>query len=120
MTNNKKWIVLREDNDHEGETWFFYVSEEENPGLFEFLEEKITNMDEFEYYYIFRVELDECSLRNMPQTYGYMNKHNIIEGIIDLDELADIDDWEDCNPLYKGGLKDFVKKEKYKENHVNH
>lgn len=101
-----KFIKFVENNDHEGETWFFWLqidgNREELSKLAEFLDE----MDVSDYYTLEWNEWDEQFVDFAVEEggWGYMNNHNKVTGkfIMPEDELNDL--W-----LYKGGIEDYFK-----------
>ena len=104
------YIGFKEENDHEGETWRFYLHLEGNEAAVELLERAITSQGEDSVYTIFQKDFSEKEVdRLCAQSYqpGYMAPHTKLEGRLILPDCfhsAVIDINEIFNALYKGGL----------------
>lgn len=101
-----KFIKFTENNDHEGETWYFWLqidgNREELSKLAEFLDE----MGVSDYYTLEWNEWDEAFVDFAVQEggWGYMNNHNKVTGKFIMPEDEADEDW-----LYKGGIEDYFK-----------
>ena len=96
----KKYIQFIERNDHEGETWYFYIPVKGNSAKINAIKTIIRDSDT---YSIGR-ELTEDKVDILIEydvDVGYMARHNKVSGIEDVPEEIDL---EDEDPFYKGAL----------------
>jgi hypothetical protein len=116
----KTYIRFTETNDHEGERWHFYIplpgNEEAIRRLEALLEEDAYGEFELKKEMFTEPEVDVLVKYSEG---GYMMNHNKLEGTLDLKRLQKaLDDGED--PLYKGGIKDYLHGQKEGEEAVRH
>jgi hypothetical protein len=107
----RRFVEIIEDNDWEGETWSFWIPEEGNEQALKMLEVILQAKDcehrvgdtlpENELDVLIKHSRSECS---------YLPRHSKLEGALSLPES---DDHEEIRgSLYKGGIRDMVKKAK--------
>jgi hypothetical protein len=98
------YVCLTENNEHEGESWNFYIKLNGNEYELNKLERLIEYHDKT---YLYELTLYSPILENEVETiikhtdHGYMAYNNLIDEYINLPSGFDIDD------LYKGGIRDF-------------
>jgi len=102
---------FKEYNDHEGEEWCFYIPVSGNETTLIELE-KLLMKHGYEDQYSMQLKdmLTEAEVDTLVRFggQGYMNNHNKLEGLIDIKRLEKALDEEE-DPLYKGGIKEFIK-----------
>ena len=98
-----KTIILTECNDHEGETWRFYVA---HTDLLERAVRQLARRDE-DSYTVDVQERDWAELQRVADEAGsgYMAFYNLITDPINVESMIER---ENDEPLYKGGLMNFV------------
>lgn len=99
----KKYYEFIENNDHEGESWSFYVplSDEE----YEHLKQILSNFTE-EQPYVLEGEISEKYVDQLVKKSksGYMPYHNKCSGAnVDILSIS-FEDIEDDDPFYKGSI----------------
>jgi hypothetical protein len=95
-----KYIRFSEHNDHEGETWHFYIPIKGNEKDIAKVRELIADVDA----YRLDRELTEAQVDTLVEfdnESGYMARHNKAAGFNKLPKSVD---WEDDDPFYKGRL----------------
>lgn len=113
----KTFVKLTENNEHEGETWHFYIPIEGNEEAIGRLLDAIARLDQ---------DVDEehsLDLTPIPEAEvdilvkhadtGYMANHNKLTGVLVLPE--DFDEKmaeEDADPLYKGSIRGYMNETK--------
>jgi hypothetical protein len=103
----EKIIVLAEANDHEGETWFFYMRH--TPELQQALEKVLSKIQSpciRGAYTISVRNLDLSVVKELPDNTGYMSTHNIVHRPLDIQKLERVDLDKD-DTFYKGGIQGF-------------
>lgn len=107
MGFNKKFTQMIEHNEHEGESWSFWLQLDGNEVVIDELMTLIENEgleDEYEFTGKTIYEFDVDTMVNHGNFgYGYMNQHHKIAGTITLDNGFQVND------IYKGQIEDFFK-----------
>lgn len=110
----KTFVKLTENNEHEGETWHFYIpyegNEEAIAQLFEAIALLDQDVDEEHSLDMTPIPEVEVDILVKHADTGYMANHNKLTGVLTLPEnfderMAD----EDSDPLYKGQIKEYMK-----------
>lgn len=103
------YVRFTENNDWEGEEWSFYIPVEGNEEAIKFLDEKVCGNE----YSLMKERLTEKEVGTLERFggEGYMKNHNKLVGILDYKKLEKAIDTsgEDGDPLYKGGIKDYMR-----------
>lgn len=106
------YVRFTENNDWEGEEWSFYIPVEGNEDAIKFLDEKFCG----DTYTITKERLTEKEVDTLERFggEGYMKNHNKLVGILDYKKLEKVVDTDkelggESDPLYKGGIKDFMR-----------
>ena len=102
-----------EENDWEGEKWHFYIPVPGNEEALSKLEKLISEKG-YDDIYAFHKEMfteAEVDVLVKYSEQGYMPHHNKLSGLLDYKSLLKAMDFvdEDKDPLYKGGIKEYVK-----------
>lgn len=100
------FVKFTEHNDHEGETWHYWLQWQINQTQIEHLRKLIAdNEDQYELADYVREE-DEVDVLVDEADCGYTYSHNKVVGELrGLPESIDWESWDD--PFYKGGIRDF-------------
>jgi hypothetical protein len=110
----RTFVKLTENNEHEGETWHFYIPYEGNEEaigqLFEAIALLDQDVDEEHSLDMTPIPEVEVDILVKHADTGYMANHNKLTGVLtlpdDFDEkMAD----EYADPLYKGSIKEYMK-----------
>lgn len=112
-----KFIKFTETNDHEGETWFFWLQYDGNHDELVKLNELLSRLDS-EGYGLDWNQWDEefIDFAEEEGGWGYMNYHNKVVGKFTCpvyegsDEPEELQEFCDDN-FYKGGIEDHFKAE---------
>lgn len=98
-----------ERNEHEGETWHFYIPVEGNEeALIEFGAMKIDGGDfHLRNDKIFSAE-EVSIIEENDSMGGYLPRHNRLEGKLDLTDIRKLGSQELHDYLYKGGIRNLV------------
>lgn len=117
------YIKLTERNEHEGETWRFYIPIMYNEKAIFLLKGFIDSTDEEEWYELDETPIPEAEVDILVKHSGgdYMKDQNKLEGVLKLPEFIEkmdltrtwgygeleelVGDDGDQNFLYKGGLR---------------
>ena len=103
----QKYIKWTEHNDHEGESWSWFIPLEGNEADYEKAKNLLSTAPEYaqDCYEISIVERDLQSLKNeiSEADGGYMADKQWADGF---GELPDSIDWESDDPFYKGQIFD--------------
>lgn len=105
------YAKFTENNDHEGETWRFWIPISGNRAALEHLDSAIGGSDE---YGLDLAPVPEAEVDALVKHTGdgYMAYDNKLAGVLTLtaETIARIEDADDegNDPLYKGGIKDFL------------
>lgn len=104
---NKKYAQLLEHNQHEGETWCYWLQMDGNEvaidTLVDLIEEEELE-DEYEFTGIIAYDFEvEVLLRLGNFGYGYMSQHHKFEGKLEFPNGFQVND------IYKGRIEDFFK-----------
>lgn len=97
-----------EHNEWEGETWYFYIPAEGNEEAIEQLRQILEEVELTRVYEISMKKLKEknVNLYCKETDSGYMSFHNKLSGkLINIDTLLF---GENEDPLYKGGIRNFM------------
>lgn len=102
---SKEYIRFTEQNDHEGETWHFYIPIKGNEKKIAKIRELIANEYAEDFYAIADKVYEETRVRILVEESdsGYMAQHNLVRKIAKLPNKVD---WESEDPFYKGALFD--------------
>lgn len=97
----KTYVRFTEHNEHEGETWHFYIRKQGNEDVLAHIAELIKN--EFDYEMSMKLEYIEKEVEVMVRNTGsgYMDYHNRVEKVnhrVDKKPLR-------LEDLYKGGIR---------------
>lgn len=107
MGFNKKFTQMIEHNEHEGESWCYWLQVDGNEDALSELDQLIETEGVQEYYELTGITIYEWEVDTLINYgnfgYGYMNQHHKIAGKLD------ISDEEDTDSFYKSGIKDFFK-----------
>lgn len=107
-------LKLNEVNGWERESWNFYFDYIDNE-LITQLSERLNNMPKVDqkigksYFTLNLVPIEFDSVNFNGKCYGYMPKHNLVEGtmnMVKLKEILELDDNGLFEFLYKGGIRD--------------
>jgi hypothetical protein len=102
-----QFISLTEANDHEGETWRYWLQLDGNENELEHLRAAIAGADEEETYEVAAndtaVPESEVDILVKHTGCGYTTYENKVTGVLELP-----DDF-DCDQLYKGGVAGLFK-----------
>lgn len=98
-----RYLRFTEDNDWEGESWFFYLPIEGNEASLEHLRALIAESD---WYSLSDATFSKRSVKTIVKhsQCGYMKYENRARGVFK--PPVDID-WTDEDPFNKGGILDF-------------
>lgn len=108
------FVKLTENNEHEGETWHFYIPIDGNEAAIGQLLDVTIGLDQDidEGYSLDVTPIPEVEVDILVKhaDTGYMANHNKLTGVLTLPEdfderMAD----EDSDPLYKGQIKEYMK-----------
>lgn len=104
---NTRFVQMIEHNQHEGESWCFWIqldgNEEAIENLIKLIEEEGLE-DEYEFTGVTAYEFDVDVVVNLGNFgYGYMSQHHKIAGILEFPEGFEVDN------IYKGNLDEFIK-----------
>lgn len=117
------YIKLTENNDWEGETWYFFLQQEGNEEAIAYLQDELSD-DELSWQYEINTnpipenEVDVLVKHFGGDTSGYMPLVTKFKGYVDLARLKkyvqdgeDEKDWGQnlLQALNKGGLSDYIK-----------
>lgn len=106
-----RFVPFTENNEHEGETWTFWLQLEGNVEELAWLKECVSKGQDDNYDYPYDLDLntaeDEMIVDKLVEHghMGYMNSHHKVKGLCTFPESLIVDD----GPLYKGGVEDFFK-----------
>lgn len=112
------YAVFSERNDHEGETWYFYIPFEGNEAAITSLENMLacSPSKELKKYFLKKGMIAEsvvdvlCARESKTH---YMDGNNKLKGLLELSSLAaivDADTWDILDDkLYKGGIRDLMR-----------
>lgn len=106
------FVKLSETNDHEGETWHFYIPVEGNEEGIEELRVTLAHFADEDQYSLDLTPLPEYEVDILVKhsDCGYMHDHNKLEGVLTLpSDFAERMDDDDEDPLYKGEIKAYMK-----------
>ena len=108
-----QYVRFTEENDHEGETWNFYIPVEGNEEAIEKLRELL---EPAEFYDLSEETFPEFEIdilvKHTAEDNGYNPAHNLLGGKLDLSGCeANLDEESDDfdDPFYKGGICGFMK-----------
>lgn len=105
------YVKFTENNDHEGETWHFWILADGNESA---LGHFTSAIDGLEWYEIDLTPVPESEVDVLIKhtDSGYMAYHNKLSGVLVLapEDLKRIEGDED-DPLYKGGIAKFLKEQ---------
>ena len=113
MTTYRRFV---ETNEHEGETWTFWLQADGNADALAILGNHLDGLyEDFgewdECPFVLeddQLEGHEVDLLALCSDSGYMNQHNKIEGVLRLPaNFADLDFEAVSKCLYKGGIKGY-------------
>lgn len=109
-----EFVKFEEENDHEGETWTFWLQVTGNEGELAKLEDLIKEYEEAqgsdsEYQLDIMTQLSEEHVDVLVEHggQGYMNYHQKVVGVLTVpdDLLEDGEYGKNLDGLYKGGVK---------------
>lgn len=102
--SERLFVKFVEENEWEGETWCFYIPIDGNGDALMDLEEAISDLDGFVISDKYYTE-DEVDLLVSNTDTGYIDLHNKLDGVLNIDELyfGDV-----TSKLYKGGLRKLI------------
>jgi hypothetical protein len=113
---SRKFIKFTEINDHEGETWFFWLQVNGNEEELDKLRKLLDEADN-ESYGLDWKQWDEVFIDFAEEEggWGYMNYHNKVVGnftcpVIEYQEDYTLSELCD-NFFYKGGIEDYFKED---------
>lgn len=105
------FVWFRETNDHEGESWTFWLRRDGNEeALTALAKQLVEDGEKIEYDYPYQIDLTETLLEDQVDLLcdyaesGYYDSHNKVDGTLTLPENFSIMDG-----LYKGGIRDLFK-----------
>lgn len=103
------FVKFEENNDHEGETWVFWLQVEGNEQEIDRLETILADADEQEEYALYEDRLDEHDVDVLVAHAGrgYYNYHNKLTGTLELPGLGDPKAKDLDDLFYKGGIKGY-------------
>lgn len=113
-----KFIKLVEHNDHEGETWRFWLQLDGNEEELHKLQEFIKEHDLSEEFALYTKEIDESEVDILVKhtMSGYMDYDNKLTGTFTMKELdtSELDDEDEIYEsalelLYKGAVEEMFK-----------
>jgi hypothetical protein len=112
--NVTTFVKLTENNEHEGETWHFYIPVEGNEEAIGQLFEAIAVLDQDvdEQYSLDLTPIPEGEVDILVKhaDTGYMANHNKLTGVLTLpDDFDEKMTEEDGDLLYKGQIKEYMK-----------
>jgi hypothetical protein len=109
MEKSKTFTQMLEHNEHEGETWSFWLQVDGNESVLGELVDLIEAEGEEDVYEFTDVTIYEWELDILMSYgnfgYGYMNQHHKVAGIITIDNDFEIND------IHKGKISDFFEEE---------
>ena len=100
-----------ENNDWEGEEWYFYIPLEENKAEIEWLWDRLERCNEMmqdAFYFADDIELDEALIFEKHTKSGYMDEHNVLDGKLDIRTFKTMTDEELFDALYKGKIAEYM------------
>ena len=102
------YVNVAEYCDWEGETWNFYFQWDKNPELLQFIN-GLGAAGIFEAREMMILNDTRDTMIKSENT-TYLNEHNFIDGIVDIEKLkkACKDEQSTIDALYKGGIKQFM------------
>lgn len=104
---SKKFTQLIEHNQHEGESWSFWLQVDGNEDALNELSNLIEEEELQETYELTDVTIYEWELDTLINYgnfgYGYMNQHHKVAGKLTFTDEFHVDD------IYKGRIEDFYK-----------
>lgn len=104
---SRLFTQLIEHNQHEGQSWSFWLQVDGNEDALHELEAHIINEDLEEEYEFTGVTIYEWELDTLVNYgnfgYDYMNQHHKVAGKLKLPNGFQ------ANDIYKGGIRDFYK-----------
>lgn len=108
MTEFVKFI---EDNDHEGETWYFWLQLDGNEDTLDRLADLLSCADVIEQYrFNFQAVLEDRDVDVLVKHggSGYMDYHTKVPGrLVIPEDLIQTTEWgPNADQLYKGGIAD--------------
>lgn len=121
------FVKLTENNDHEGETWVFWLQLENNEDQLTRLSKIIDLSNEAGFDEEYEIDLNNKLSESEVDTLvnhcgqGYMSYHNKVTGRLELPDFDDslfeyeheisdgVFEWLEC--LYKGGIRELYKNE---------
>jgi hypothetical protein len=101
------YAKLTEDNDWEGETWYFWIPIEGNELTLKQLEGCLTEDDQYEVDMTPVPEL-EVDILVKHSDVGYLHTHNKLAGTLKFGDEQAVLIGRDGDPLYKGGIRDLM------------
>lgn len=103
-----QFVEFTEYNDHEGETWAFWLQVNGNEDELNKFAEQLDEEDLEEQFSLNDTTLDEHDVDVLVKHGGggYMNNHTKVTGVF---RLVSYDDILLDDVLYKGGIRDFFK-----------
>lgn len=111
------YVKFTENNEWEGETWHFYIPTTGNEEALAKLAEAIgvidpasNNNDSYWLQLDNPIPESEVDVLVKHSEVGYLRYHNKLTGTFALtDDARDrIHDGDDCNPLVRGGIREFM------------